>query len=218
MQISQVLSKAYFYGGELNESNLEFILAEKEKIIKQSGILEMVNSKEPIENIGGLELLKNWLKLKAKIFESLEKVIKFGVDVLNGILILGMLGCGKSLAAKAMAALFKVPLIRLDVGRLMGKYVGESEENMRRALSLVETVSPCVLWIDELEKAFAGVGSNSGEVTTRLFGNFLTWMQEKESTVFIVATANAISKLSPEFLRKGRFDELFFEIRLNVRI
>ena len=128
------------------------------------------------------------------------------------MMIVGMPGCGKSLAAKATAKLFKVPLVRLDVGRLLGKYIGESEENMRRALKLAEAISPCVLWIDELEKAFSGIGSTGGgsDVTTRLFGQFLTWMQEKENTVFIVATANDISKIPPEFLRKGRFDELFY--------
>ena len=127
-------------------------------------------------------------------------------------MIIGMPGCGKSLTAKATASLFEIPLVRLDVGRLLGKYVGESEGNMRAALKLSEAISPCVLWIDEIEKAFAGVGSAGGghEVTTRLFGQFLTWMQEKENTVFIVATANDISKMPPEFLRKGRFDELFF--------
>ncbi len=126
-------------------------------------------------------------------------------------MIIGMPGCGKSLTAKATASLFEIPLVRLDVGRLLGKYVGESENNMRNALKLSEAIAPCVLWIDEIEKAFAGVGSDGGnEVTTRLFGQFLTWMQEKENTVFIVATANDISKMPPEFLRKGRFDELFF--------
>ncbi len=126
-------------------------------------------------------------------------------------MIIGMPGCGKSLTAKATASLFEIPLVRLDVGRLLGKYVGESEGNMRKALNLSEAISPCVLWIDEIEKAFAGVGGDgSNEVTTRLFGQFLTWMQEKENTVFIVATANDISKMPPEFLRKGRFDELFF--------
>lgn len=127
-------------------------------------------------------------------------------------MIIGMPGCGKSLTAKATASLFEIPLVRLDVGRLLGKYVGESEENMRKALKLSEAISPCVLWIDEIEKAFAGVGGDGGgnDVTTRLFGQFLTWMQEKENTVFIVATANDISRLPPEFLRKGRFDELFF--------
>ena len=209
-QIRQVLSLAYQNGGGLNASDRKFILGEKEQVVRKSGVLEMMNFKESIEDIGGLEKLKEWLKRKAKIFASLDKAIKFGVDRPNGILILGMPGCGKSLAAKATATLFKVPLIRLDVGRLLGKYVGESEGNMRRALKLAETVSPCVLWIDELEKAFAGIGGIGGEVATRLFGHFLTWMQEKRSTVFIVATANDISKLPPEFLRKGRFDELFF--------
>ena len=209
-QIKQVLSLAYQGNGRLDASDRKFILSEKEQVIKKSGILEMMNFKETIDDIGGLERLKSWLERKAKIFSSLDKAIKFGVDVPSGILILGMPGCGKSLAAKATATLFKVPLIRLDVGRLMGKYVGESEGNMRRALKLSETVSPCVLWIDEIEKAFAGIGGGYGEVATRLFGHFLTWMQEKESTVFIVATANDISKLPPEFLRKGRFDELFF--------
>lgn len=127
-------------------------------------------------------------------------------------MIVGMPGCGKSLAAKATAKLFEIPLVRLDVGRLLGKYIGESEENMRKALKLAEAISPCVLWIDEIEKAFSGVGESGGgsDVTTRLFGQFLTWMQEKENTVFIVATANNISKIPPEFLRKGRFDELFY--------
>ncbi len=123
----------------------------------------------------------------------------------------GMPGCGKSLVAKATSRLFEMPLLRLDIGKLLGKYVGESEENFRRAIKIAEAVSPCILWIDEIEKAFAGIGESSGdgEVTTRLFGNFLTWLQEKENTVFVVATANDISKIPPEFLRKGRFDELF---------
>jgi SpoVK/Ycf46/Vps4 family AAA+-type ATPase len=126
-------------------------------------------------------------------------------------MIVGMPGCGKSLTAKATAALFKLPLLRLDVGSLMGKYVGESESNMRRALRLAEAVSPCVLWVDELEKAFVGIGSggNNSEVATRLFGYFLTWMQDKTGAVFVIATANDISALPPELLRKGRFDEIF---------
>ena len=173
-------------------------------------MLEIINFKESIDDIGGLENLKEWLRRKAKVFQNLDKAIKFGVDVPKGIMIIGMPGCGKSLTAKATASLFEIPLVRLDVGRLLGKYVGESEQNMRKALKLSEAISPCVLWIDELEKAFAGVGSDSGEVTTRLFGQFLTWMQEKDNTVFIVATANDVSKIPLEFLRKGRFDELFF--------
>ncbi len=210
-QIRQILNLAYQDGGCIDQEDKGLILKEKEQFIKKSGMLELVNFSETVDDIGGLENLKDWLARKAKIFANLDKAIKFGVDVPKGIMIIGMPGCGKSLTAKATASLFEIPLVRLDVGRLLGKYVGESEENMRKALNLSEAISPCVLWIDEIEKAFAGVGGSSGnDVTTRLFGQFLTWMQEKESTVFIVATANDISMMPPEFLRKGRFDELFF--------
>ena len=211
-QIEQILRLAYVDGGTIKSEHRELILQEKEQVIKKSGMLEIINFKENIDDIGGLENLKEWLVKKAKVFEKLGKALKFGVDIPKGIMIVGMPGCGKSLSAKAVAKLFKVPLIRLDVGRLLGKYVGESEENMRKALNISEQISPCVLWIDEVEKAFAGIGESGGasDITTRLFGQFLTWVQEKESTVFIVATANDISKLPAEFLRKGRFDELFF--------
>ena len=211
-QIRQILNLAYQDGGYIDKEDKGLILKEKEQFIKKSGMLEIVNFTETIDDIGGLENLKEWLKRKAKVFANLDKAIKFGVDVPKGIMIIGMPGCGKSLTAKATASLFEIPLVRLDVGRLLGKYVGESEDNMRKALNLSEAISPCVLWIDEIEKAFAGVGGDGGgnEVTTRLFGQFLTWMQEKENTVFIVATANDISRMPPEFLRKGRFDELFF--------
>ena len=211
-QIKQILNLAYQDGGCIDKEDKLLILKEKEQFIKKAGMLEIVNFTETIDDIGGLENLKEWLKKKAKVFANLDKAIKFGVDVPKGIMIIGMPGCGKSLTAKATASLFEIPLVRLDVGRLLGKYVGESEQNMRKALQLSEAISPCVLWIDEIEKAFAGVGGDGGgnEVTTRLFGQFLTWMQEKENTVFIVATANDISKMPPEFLRKGRFDELFF--------
>ena len=211
-QIKQILNLAYQDGGCIDKEDKVLILKEKEQFIKKSGMLEIVNFTETIDDIGGLENLKDWLARKAKVFANLDKAIKFGVDVPKGIMIIGMPGCGKSLTAKATASLFEIPLVRLDVGRLLGKYVGESEDNMRKALKLSEAISPCVLWIDEIEKAFAGVGGDGGgnDVTTRLFGQFLTWMQEKENTVFIVATANDISKMPPEFLRKGRFDELFF--------
>ena len=211
-QITQILNLAYQDGGFIDKNDRSLILQEKEQLIKKSGLLEIINFSESVDDIGGLENLKDWLNKKAYVFNNLDKAIKFGVDVPKGIMIIGMPGCGKSLTAKATAGLFGIPLVRLDVGRLLGKYVGESEENMRKALQLSEAISPCVLWIDEIEKAFSGVGSNGGghEVTTRLFGQFLTWMQEKDNTVFIVATANDISRMPPEFLRKGRFDELFF--------
>ena len=211
-QIKQILNLAYQDGCVLDFDDKQLILSQKEQLIKKAGLLEMIPVHETIDDIGGLENLKEWLYKKECIFNQLDKATKFGVDIPKGIMIVGMPGCGKSLAAKATAKLFEIPLVRLDVGRLLGKYIGESEENMRKALRLSEAISPCVLWIDEIEKAFSGVGGSGGgsDVTTRLFGQFLTWMQEKENTVFIVATANNISRIPPEFLRKGRFDELFY--------
>ncbi|MEM3786806.1 MAG: AAA family ATPase [Nitrososphaeria archaeon] len=211
-EIRQILNLAYQENGSLDENDKELILKEKEQTIKKSGILEVINFNETMESIGGLSGLKNYLLSKSYIYNNLGKAKEFGIDLPKGILILGLPGCGKSITAKATATLFNVPLLRLDVGKLLGKYVGESEENLRRAIKTAEAVSPSVLWIDELEKAFAGIGGYGGasDTTTRLFGNFLTWMQEKESTVYVVATSNDISKLPPEFLRKGRFDELFF--------
>ncbi|MBV5328233.1 MAG: AAA family ATPase [Chlorobium sp.] len=210
-EVRQILNLAYQHSGLIEEKDIKLILKEKEQIIKKTGMLEIINIKESIDDIGGLNNLKKWLTQKAQIFHRLDEAIKFGVDVPKGVMIVGMPGCGKSLTAKASANLFDVPLLRLDVGKLLGKYVGESEDNMRRAISIAEAISPCILWVDEIEKAFSGVGDSGGghEVTTRLFGYFLTWMQEKSSTVFVVATSNDISKLPPEFLRKGRFDEIF---------
>ena len=196
----------------VDRSDLRLIFDQKQQMIKKAGILEMIPLKETIDDIGGLDNLKEWLRRKASVYRNIEKAKRFGVDMPKGVLIAGVPGCGKSLNAKAAAALFEIPLLRMDMGRLMGKYVGESEENMRNAIALTEAISPCVLWIDELEKAFAGIGGSGGaaEVTTRLFGNFLTWMQEKESPTFVVATANNIVQLPPELMRKGRFDEIFY--------
>ena len=211
-EIYNILSLAVSEDGMLTSRDLSNILEQKQQIVRKSGILEMVRVKETMNDIGGLENLKDWLRRKAEIFKQIKKAQDFGVDIPKGVLIAGMPGCGKSLPAKAAAKAFDVPLLRLDMGRLMGKYVGESEGNMRRAIKITEASSPCVLWIDELEKAFAGIGGNGGgsEVTTRLFGNFLTWMQEKDSLAFVVATANKINALPPELLRKGRFDETFY--------
>ena len=209
-EIDNILSLAISENGMLSYSDLPRVLEQKQQMVKKSGILEMIQVKESMEDIGGLENLKSWLLRKAEIFKQIKKAQDFGVDIPKGVLIAGMPGCGKSLTAKAAAKAFDVPLLRLDMGRLMGKYVGESESNMRRAIKLTEASSPCVLWIDELEKAFAGVSGGGSEVTTRLFGNFLTWMQEKDSLAFVVATANKINALPPELLRKGRFDEVFY--------
>lgn len=231
-EIEDLLSLSIARDGELTKKTLKLIFDQKQQMILKAGILEMIPLKEDIADIGGLENLKDWLQKKAKVFKDVKAAMDFGVTMPKGVLIVGVPGCGKSLSAKAAGKLFEVPLLRLDMGRLMGKYVGESEENMRKAIRLAEAISPCVLWVDELEKAFAGIGNNSGggEVTTRLFGAFLTWMQEKLSAAFVVATANDITKLPPELLRKGRFDEIFyvplpneeerrkiFEIHLNKR-
>lgn len=211
-EIQNILQLAYAESGELTTSQISLIFNQKQQMIKKAGILEMIPFKESIEDIGGLANLKDWLGRKAKVFASMDQARAFGVDMPKGVLIAGVPGCGKSLSAKATARLFNIPLLRLDMGRLLGKYVGESEANMRRAIELAEAISPCVLWIDELEKAFAGIGGDGSgaEVTTRLFGSFLTWLQEKESPVFVVATANEIAKLPPELLRKGRIDEIFY--------
>ncbi|MDP1614353.1 MAG: AAA family ATPase [Methylococcales bacterium] len=211
-EITQLLYRGYQQDGHVGSEDIELVLKEKEQIIKKSGILDMISSVENLDNVGGLMQLKKWLTQKANVLHNLNEALAFGVEAPKGVMIVGMPGCGKSLTAKATATLFKLPLLRLDVGSLMGKYVGESESNMRRALKLAEAVSPCVLWVDELEKAFVGIGSGGAgsEVATRLFGYFLTWMQDKTGAVFVLATANDISALPPELLRKGRFDEIFY--------
>jgi len=211
-EIQNLLALSYADDGEITGTDLSVIFEQKQQMIRKAGILEMIPQKETMSDIGGLENLKEWFSRKAKVFKNMDKAREFGVDMPKGVLIAGVPGCGKSLNAKAAAALFEVPLLRMDMGRLMGKYVGESEGNMRNAIALAEAISPCVLWIDEMEKAFAGINGDGGggEVTTRLLGIFLTWMQEKESAVFVVATANNITRLPPELLRKGRFDEIFY--------
>lgn len=209
VEIQNILSLSLYDGGNITYKDLPKIFAQKQQLIRKSNILEMVPVRESMTDIGGLESLKSWLLRKAEIFQRIEEAGKFGVDIPKGVLIAGMPGCGKSLTAKAAAKSFNVPLLRLDMGRLMGKYLGESEMNMRRAIKLTEASAPCVLWIDELEKAFAGVNSSGSGSMMRLFGNFLTWMQEKDSLAFVVATANKI-ELPPELLRRGRFDEIFY--------
>lgn len=210
LQIKQILDIAYCNGGFISlEKDKHRIMDEKKQIIDKAGLLEFVKPDDSIDDVGGLGALCNWLEAKNRIFQKLDDALKMGLDTPRGVLILGVPGCGKSMTAKATASLFQKPLVRLDVGRLLGKYIGESESNMRDALKQAEAISPCVLWIDEIEKAFAGGSEHAHEVTLRLIGQFLTWMQEKKSTVFVVATANNIETLPPEFLRKGRFDEIF---------
>ena len=209
-EITRLLNRGYQRDGAIGEDDIALVREEKRQIVTKSGILEMVPVSEGVDDIGGLEALKMWLTKKMVVMKDLRRAREFGVETPKGAVIVGMPGCGKSLTAKATSGLFELPLLRLDVGALMGKYVGESEGNMRRALKLAEAVSPCVLWVDELEKAFAGIDGSGHETTRRLFGYFLTWMQEKTTPVFVVATANDVSSLPPELLRKGRFDEIFY--------
>lgn len=188
---------------------IEVIASEKEQIIKKSGILDYVKVDSSLENsVGGLENLKMWLMQRNKAFELKAKV--FGLKEPKGILLLGVPGCGKSLTAKCIAAEWKQPLLKLDIGKVFGQYIGNSESNIRQAIATAEAVAPCVLWIDEIEKGLKVGGDGDGGTTSRVFSTILTWMQEKTKPVFVVATANDISQLPPELLRKGRFDEIFF--------
>ncbi len=191
--------------------DLEIILEEKKQIVRKSGLLEFYDSPHKMSDIGGLELLKEWLDKRTKAFT--DKAKEFGIPAPKGILILGIQGCGKSLVAKTVAAHWGLPLLKLDVGRIFGSLVGQSEENIRKAIKVAESVAPCVLWADELEKGFAGMsgsGVSDSGTTARVFATFLTWMQEKTKPVFLIATANDVTVLPPEMLRKGRFDEIFF--------
>ena len=187
------------------------IAREKAQAVKKNGLLEIVEVKETLNSIGGLDLLKDWLLRRKDSFS--QRAISYGLPSPKGLLIVGIPGTGKSLTAKATAAVFNVPLLKLDAGKLYGGIVGQSEANLRAVINTAEAIAPCCLWIDELEKGFAGSkssGSTDGGTSARVFGSFLSWLQEKTKPVFIVATANDVSQLAPEMLRKGRFDELFF--------
>lgn len=196
---------------EKKRLDVDVILEQKKQIVRKSGLLEYYAPQEKMSDVGGMEYLKEWLKKRATSFT--DKAREFGLPAPKGVLLLGVQGCGKSLVAKAIASAWNLPMLRMDVGRIFGSLVGQSEENIRRAIRVAESVAPCILWADELEKGFAGSqssGVSDGGTTARVFATFLTWMQEKTKPVFMIATANDVSKLPPELLRKGRFDEIFF--------
>lgn len=207
-EIEAVMAKSLV---ERRNLEIDVILSEKEQIIRKSGTLEYYHPKEGFNDIGGLDNLKIWLQKRKAAFGA--KAQEFGLPKPRGMLLLGVPGCGKSLTAKAVGAFWQLPLLRLDVGRLYSSYVGSSEENMRSAIKIAESVAPSILWLDELEKGFSGTGSSNmsdGGTTSRVFGSFITWLQEKTAPVFVLATANNVSQMPPELLRKGRFDEIFF--------
>ncbi len=211
-EAEKVYRKAQVTAGRLTESEVDIVLSEKKQLIRRNGILEFIEEDETIDSVGGLEELKKWLKQRSNAFT--ERAREYGLPQPKGMLILGVPGCGKSMIAKTTARLWSLPLLRLDMGRVYdGSMVGRSEANLRNALKTAESISPTILFIDELDKAFAGgAGSadSDGGTSSRIFGSFLTWMQEKTSPVFVMATANRVERLPGEFLRKGRFDELFF--------
>ncbi len=208
-EAENAFARAIVERGCLDRESRDIIVEEKRQIIKKTGVLEYIDSDMHLDDIGGLGNLKKWLQKRKNSWQG--RAARYGLPVPKGILITGVPGCGKSLTAKAISAAWKMPLLRLDVGKIFSGLVGSSEENMRNAIKTAEAVSPSILWIDEIEKGFGGVGSsNDGGTSTRVFGTFLTWMQEKKSLVFVVATANNIHALPSEMMRKGRFDEIFF--------
>lgn len=211
-EVKQTLRTVFeLTNGRLSNKAIREALKEKKKIVKKTGIIEVVDTDISFNDVGGLSRLVEDLEIKSQIYNNLGDAEKFNIPIPKGILIIGMPGCGKSMIAQATANKFGVSLLRLDVSRLMGKYVGESEANLRLALATAEAAHPCVLWIDEIEKAFAGGNSKSGDndmLVMRMMGHFLTWMQERKTPVYIVATANDVMR--PEFMRKGRFDEVYF--------
>jgi SpoVK/Ycf46/Vps4 family AAA+-type ATPase len=197
--------------GRLDGDAIGAVTAEKQQIIRKSGLLEFYDSSEQMGSVGGLKVLKEWLRKRVRAFNDDARA--FGLPEPKGILLVGVQGGGKSLVAKAVANSWRLPLLRMDVGRLFASLVGSSEENLRGAIKLAESIAPVVLWVDEIEKGFAGVSSSSASdagTAARVFGSFITWLQEKQAPVFVIATANDVSKLPPELVRKGRFDEIFF--------
>lgn len=211
MEAEKAFSLAYVKSRQLTEHEVPEVIKEKEQVIKKSGYLEYYHPSERFSDVGGLGQLKRWLEKRRRGFDP--EASRFGLTYPRGILLLGIPGTGKSLTAKAVGSQWKFPLLKLDMGKIFGGYVGESERNIRNALQIAESISPCVLWIDEIEKGLAGSassGSSDGGTTARILGTFLTWMQEKQKPVFVLATANRIDQLPPELLRKGRVDEIFF--------
>ncbi len=210
-EAENVFAKIIVKDERLSGDDVNEVFAEKQQIIRKSGLLEYCSTADSFASVGGLAILKDWLNKRSAAFT--QEARAFGLPAPKGILMLGVQGCGKSLCAKAVSNQWQLPLLRFDMGRMFGSFVGSSEENVRRAIAVAESVAPAILWVDEIDKAFAGSqgsGATDGGTTARVFGTFLTWLSEKTAPVFVVATANDISQLPPELLRKGRLDEIFF--------
>lgn len=215
-RIRRVISKIFVEYGTITDQSFESILTEKKQILSQTQILEFYPNRETINDIGGLSNLKKWLRTRSEAFS--DKAQRYGLPIPKGLLLVGIQGTGKSLTAKVIAHEWKLPLVRLDIGKLFGGIVGESESKMRQMIQVSEAMAPCVLWIDELDKAFSGIESKGDSGTTgRVLATFITWLSEKKSPVFIIATANNITSLPIEILRKGRLDEIFFLGLPNIK-
>ena len=208
-RIRRVLSKIIAKYGEIDESSPSLILQEKKQIIQQTQLLEFCLADKGIGDLGGLDNFKDWLQLRKKAFS--QEAIEYGLPYPKGLLLVGVQGTGKSIAAKIIANEWRLPLLRLDFGRLFASLIGQSEQRVRKMIEIAEALSPCILWVDEIDKAFAGAQSSGDSGTTsRVLATFITWLSEKTTPVFVVATANNIDCIPPEILRKGRFDEMFF--------
>jgi len=207
IKVKQVTAKALAQRGKISKQDIKDILEEKKQVIARSEILEFFEAKSSQEDIGGLNILKVWLNQRYRAFS--KEARDYGLPIPKGVLLVGAQGTGKSLTAKSISKSWSMPLLRLDVGRLFSSLVGSSEARTREAISRAEAMAPCILWIDEIDKGFGGDARSDGGTSQRVLASLLTWMAEKESAVFVIATANAIDKLPAELLRKGRFDEIF---------
>jgi AAA+ superfamily predicted ATPase len=210
LEAEKILTKAIIEDHRLTADDIRHVIDAKKAVVEREGLLEYYPVEQTMASIADLSRLKAWLAKRRNVVKHPQKAEAFGLTFPRGVLLLGVPGCGKSLCAKAVASEWGLPLLKFDTSNLYNKYIGESEKNFKRAIRAAERMSPVVLWIDELEKAFAQGGAEDGGVSQRILGSFLSWMQDRKGDVFIVATANAIEKLPPEFLRKGRFDEIFF--------
>jgi AAA+ superfamily predicted ATPase len=210
LEAEKVLTRAMVEDGRLTVDDMAHVLAAKKQIVERDGVLEYYPAEDSLAEVADMAGLKDWLRKRRHILTDPERAAAFGLSFPRGMLLIGVPGCGKSLCARTVASEWELPLLRMDTGSLYNKFVGETESNLRRAMRAAEAVAPCVLFIDELEKAFAAGGTEDGGLSMRVLGTFLTWLQDRQADVFVVATANDVSKLPPEFLRKGRFDETFF--------
>jgi len=208
-EVQKIITQAVIEDGVLGRDDIGAVLQAKRQVIERSGVLEYFPHQHEMGDVAGLRNLKDWLRKRQAAFEDPARASEYGLSPPKGLLLIGVQGCGKSLCAKAVASEWKLPLIRLDPSNLYNRYVGETERNLRRAIKLAEQMAPVVLWIDEIEKALSQEDAEGGPAQ-RIFGTFLAWLQDKKESVFVIATANDISKLPPELMRKGRFDEMFF--------